>query len=202
MPPVPPARRRPPGTAVQTPAKPLDATQLRFWHLLASDPHHPVNALGPDRLDALPLPCRKALATITTRMPWLDATSRATLEAYYASGYAPELEPTGLRWEADLDHAIALMAAPNGDIAALLNVFPQTSDDGVVGRIITMLMSPELKAGEKIRLELLRFIADLKGWRTADQGMPTQATQINIHINTQEPTAEPTDAPHHIEIEL
>ena len=80
-------------------------------------------------------------------------------------------------------------------------MFPALSDSFVVSKIAALLTTPELKAGEKIRLEALRFIAELKGWRTGDQAAAVQATQIVIHTS-QEPAVKPQNEPKRIEIEL
>ena len=200
MPPVPPSRRQTsPAVAA---VKPLSSKQMRFLHLLSSNPAHPSAALGQQRFDALSQRCRDALVTVTTTMPWLDPTSQAALEAYYASGYKPDNSlKNGSWWEEDLRRATALMAAPNNDIALLMASIPALSDDAGLVNLANFLVSPELKAGEKIRLEALRLIAELKGWRRDDQAATTQATQIIIHTS-QEPTVRPQNEPKVIEIEL
>ena len=200
MPPVPPARRQ--QAAVASPAKALNAKHRRFLHLLCSSPEHPSQGLGQDRFDALPQACRDALAIVVTGMPYLDSTNQAALEAYYGSGHRPANEiKDPYWWEEDLRRATALMAAPNGDIVALMAATPALSDEAVLGKLAGILTSPELKAGEKIRLEALRLVAELKGWRRDDQAAAVQATQIVIHTS-QEPTVKPQNEPKVIEIEL
>ena len=202
MPPVPPARR--PQAAVVKEARPLNAKHRRFLQLLCASPDHPSQGLGEPRFDALPLPCRQALVAVTTSMPFLDLHSRAALEAYYASGYRPNAvqgNPRSLHWEEDLKHAMALMEAPDGNLTALMACIPGLSDNIVVARLLILLDKPELKPGEKIRLEALRLVAELKGWRREDQAATTQATQIIIHTS-QEPTVQPQNEPKVIEIEL
>ena len=199
MPPVPPARRQ---VAAVVARKPPSAKQLRFWYLLSSHPDHPSQGLGQDRFDALPQPCRTALVAVTTTMPWLDPVSLAALEAYYASGYKPASSPSYVAWwEEDLRRAVRIMQAPDEDISTFLSMFPALSDSFVVSKLLSFLTTPELKAGEKIRLEALRFIAELKGWRTGDQAAAVQASQIVIHTS-QEPTVKPQHEPQRIDIEL
>ena len=200
MPPIPPARRQASTSAVQ--ARPMSTKQVRFLALLASHPTHPSQGLGQARFDALPQPCRDALVLVTTSMPYLDETVRAALEAYYASGHRPALDTKNPSWwDADVRRATALMAAPDGDIATLIALMPALSDNAVLVKLATFLASPELKAGEKIRLEALRLLLQLKGHLRDDQAAAVQATQIVIHT-AQEPAVRPQDQPHIIEIDL
>ena len=202
MPPVPPARR--PSSPVAAATRPLSAKHRRFLHLLCANPGRPSAALGQQRFDALPQSCRDALVAVTTSMPFLDQHSTATLEAYYASGYRPNSvrgNPRWFHWEEDLKHATALMEVPEGGLTALMASIPGLSDHNVIARLLILLDKPELKPGERIRLEAVRLIAELKGWRTGDQAAAVQATQIVIHTS-QEPAVKPQNEPKVIEIEL
>ena len=200
MPPVPPARRQ--ASTPVAPARPMPPKQARFLALLMQHPDYPSQGLGQERFDALPLPCREALVRVTTAMPYLDAACRAALEAYYASGHKPaNASRDPYWWEGDLSRATALMAAPDGDIATLLNVLPQGSDGGVAIHLLAIMANPELKAGEKIRLEAIRLLLQLKGHLRDDQATAVQATQIVIHT-AQEPAVRPQEEPKVIEIDL
>ena len=198
MPPIPPARRQP---AAVVAAKPLSPKHRRFLWLLGAHPAHPSQGLGPARVDALPQSCRDALALATT-MPFLDDASRAALEAYYASGHQPShTTQDPYWWGDDLHRALRLMEAPAGDIALFLSMFPALSDGNVLLKLMALLSAPELKAGEKIRLEALRLVAELKGWRRDDQAAAVQATQIVIHTAS-EPAIQAHTEPKRIDIEL
>ena len=200
MPPVPPVRRQAPAAVASVP-KPVSLKHHRFLQLLCAHPDHPAQGIGQQRYEALPQPCREALVTVTTAMPYLDAIGQAVLEAYYGSGHRPDMAPTGLRWEADLSRATAMMEAPGGDIAAFLSMFPALSDASAILRMSIMISAPELKAGEKIRLEALRLLLQLKGHLSEEQGAAVQATQIVIHTS-QEPIVTAKNEPKVIEIEL
>ena len=201
MPPVPPARRRAPSPVVA--ARPLTAKQSRFLRLFFHNSPHPIAALSQQQFDALHPRGRKALHWITTQSQIEPHTARL-LEAYYAAGYKPSGPFLGddiIEYEQDLSRAMAIGETNEDTLSTFLSYSPATSNKSVVQRLIVLNDAPELKAGDKIRLEALRLLLQLKGHLRDDQAATTQATQIVIHTS-QEPTVKPTNEPQRIDIEL
>lgn len=202
MPPIPPARRQ---AATPAPAetRPLSARHQRFLALLAH-PDLPIRGLTQASLNALPQRCRQALARITPDAS-IDPWTRRALEAYYASGHKPT-NPASATWGAwdyteDARRATALMQAPHGDMSTFLLYNPASSDKNVEIRLMCLLDAPELKAGDKVRLEALRLLLQLKGHLKDEKSQSVQATQIVIHTS-QEPAIQPAEQRRVIEIEL
>ena len=83
----------------------------------------------------------------------------------------------------------------------ILSSIPAGSDKIVVQRLLALNDAPELKSGDKIRLESLRLLLELKGHLRDGQTAATQAPQIVIHTS-QEPVIQPANEPKRIEIEL
>lgn len=208
MPPVPPARRQ-----AATPAPPA-ATRLsqkhqRFLRLLCSDhPEHPTHGLSQSSFDTLPKRCRLALQRIITD-GLIDPWTKRALEAYYASGYKPVAPPShpakpgADTWDytEDARRATRLMDAPDGQISTIMSYFVGLGDVFVVQRIMELADKPELKSGDKVRLEAVRLLFQLKGHLRDEKAQATQATQIVIHTS-QEPAIKPTEQPRVIEIDL
>ena len=201
MPPVPPARRQ--VSTPVTPAKVLTTKQSRFLRLFFHDDPHPVSALTQAQFDALPASGRAALAWVATQARIEPHTARL-LEAYYAAGYkpcSPFHNDALLDYGHDLSVAMGIGEGEHGGMSTLLSYIPATSDKNVIQRLIRLNDEPELKAGEKIRLEALRLLLQLKGHLRDDQAATTHATQIVIHT-AQEPAVRPQDEPRVIEIDL
>lgn len=204
MPPVPPARRQ----AASPPAatRPLSLKHQRFLRLLSACPEHPNQALSQAAFDALPQRCRLALQWAATD-EHIDRWTRAALEAYYASGHTP-LYPHGLStqggaWDytEDARRATALMNAPDGQISTFLSVNPAMSDINVVLRLQRLLDEPEPRPGDKVRLEALRLLLQLRGHLRDEKSQAIQATQIVIHTS-QAPAGQPTEQSKGVDIEL
>ena len=201
MPPVPPARRHAPGPVAA--ARPLTAKQSRFLLLFFHHDPHPVAALSQQQFAALHPRGRKSLAWITPQTR-LEPHASRLLEAYYASGYKPSgpfLGDDVIDYEQDLSRAMAIGEANKGTLSTLLSYLPATSDKNVVQRLIALNDAPELRSGDKIRLEALRLLLQLKGHLRDDQAAVQQATQIIIHTS-QEPAIKPQNEPQRIEIAL
>lgn len=202
MPPVPPARR---ASEVAAPGRPFQwrPKHKRFILLYLGDPVHPSTQLGQAAFDRLPPRCRVALQAVVTD-PSLDPTTRAMMEAYYASGHKPiYINGMPSLWT-DKEIALHLMALPDGavgGIAALLEMCPITSDSGLSGRLASLVVGTEPKGADKITLEAIRLAMQLKGHLREEKQEVTQATQIIIHTS-QEPTIKPAEQPRVIEIDL
>lgn len=204
MPPLPPARRQDARPAPPTP-KAISTRHQRFLRLLSSGRQEPPSTgLSQAAWDALPERCRLALARVATDER-IDPWTRRALEAYYASGYRP-INPTSTTWGAwdyteDAKRATRLMQAPHGDMSVLLSYNPATSDKSIEMRLLALLDNPEPKAADKVRLEAVRLLLDLKGHLRDEKGQAIQATQIIIHTS-QEPTVQPAEQPNLIKINL
>lgn len=203
MPPVPPSRRLAahptPGDAM----KPLSAKHARFLRLLAH-PDLPLRGLSQAAYDALPERCRIALSRVISDMT-LDVWTKRALEAYYCSGYKP-INPASTSWgdwdyTEDARRATALLNAPDGQMSTLMSYNPASGDKNVEIRLLALLDKPELKAGDKVRLEALRLLLELKGHLRNEKSQSVQATQIVIHTS-QEPTIQLAEQPKVIEIDL
>lgn len=205
MPPVPPARRQT-ASAVAAPPKPLSAKHVRFLRLLFADPEHPSKGLDQAGFEALPPACRTALADVATRAH-LDQYVRMALEAYYGSGHKPAQWPgpggQGMLSFVDEDvrRATAMMEAPLSDIPMVMGHVIGLTDNAMIMRAKKLVDAPELKSGDKIRLEALRLLMQLKGMLREENQQVTQATQIVLHL-APAPGERPPEAPTVIGIEL
>ena len=200
MPPVHPARRQ--LAAVAPTATPLSPKQVRFLRLFFQ-PSRPASALSTLQFDALPARCRAALAWLGLQ-PHLEPHTARLLEAYYAAGYKPSgpfLGDKVINYEQDLTRAMAIGESEGDTISTILSHIPAANNKNVVQRLLRLNDEPELKVGEKVRLEALRLLLQLKGHLRDDQAAVVQATQIMIHLGV-EPAGPPQHEPAHIEIEL
>lgn len=94
------------------------------------------------------------------------------------------------------------MNVPDGQIITFLSLNPATSDKSVEHRLVEILDKPELKAGDRIRLEALRLLLQLKGHLRDEKAQQSaHATQIVIHT-AQDPVVQSAEQPNVIEIEL
>lgn len=207
MPPIPPARRQ--AATLVPAASRLSQKHQRFLRLLCSGhPEHPARGLSQSSFDTLPERCRLALQRIITD-GLIDPWTRRALEAYYASGYKPVAPPSSSAkpgadtWDytEDARRAMRLMDAPDGQISTIMSRFVGLNDVFVLQRVVELADRPELKSGDKVRLEALRLLLQLKGHLKDEKAQSVQATQIVIHTS-QELAVKATEQPRVIEIDL
>ena len=202
MPPVPPARRQV-GPPAATPPIRLTPKQVRFLALFFHHDPHPAAALSQTQFDALPAPCRAALIWVTTQTRIEPHTARL-LEAYYAAGYkpcSPFQDDALLDYGHDLSVAMGIGEGNGDGLQALLSYIPAASDKSTAMRLLEVSFKPEPKPADKVTLDALRLLLQLKGHLRDDQATAVQATQIVIHT-AQEPAVRPQDEPKVIEIDL
>lgn len=178
MPPIPPSQLpaaapgRAPGALPQ-----LSTQHLDFLSLYFGDAEHPACLLSEAERRCLPQACQAALDKLAANT-LLTGSTRATLEAYYASGYVPQYPRYDLRQAQRL-----LNAEVHEGIAGLQALMGECI--GISDGALVVTLKKAIAGHEKVtkpRLDAIRLVLQLKGYlRDRPTTEVNQATQIIIH---------------------